>query len=257
MRIVRENMGFHQRPQSATPTPSSNQILLSGEVITLQDCKQVKVILELLERYQEVVDYDKREIVQTRGLNNHRCNFQSSCKLERFKVKIVNPVTTSYILPENIRKNMGFHRCHDQSTIPTSSSNQISLSRKLVTLQDHKQQEAEKIREKLVFENLNQILFRVLELEDTQHKGLLIRKIFTEIRKEGTHDLEKLIFERLGDSYQVKVILELLQSCQEVDYDNIQESVQIRGLNNHLTEGRNFRSPCKLDRFKVKIVTKK
>ena len=146
---------------------------------------------------------------------------------------------------------MGFHRCHDQSKVPTSSSNQISLSREVVvTLQDHKQQEAEKMREKLVFGKLNQILF--LELEDTQEKGLLLRKIFTVIRKE-THDLEKFIVERLDDS-QVKVISKLRQSCQEVDYDK-QEIVQIRGLNNnHLTEGRNFKSPCKLERFKVKTV---
>ena len=98
MKNIRENMGFHQRPQAAIPTPFFNQNLLSGEVITLQDFKQVKVISELLQSYQEVVDhYDKQEIVQTRGLNNHLmegCNFQSSCKLERFKVKTVNPVLT-------------------------------------------------------------------------------------------------------------------------------------------------------------------
>ncbi|KAI3718654.1 hypothetical protein L6452_19533 [Arctium lappa] len=146
---------------------------------------------------------------------------------------------------------MGFHQ-YPQSTISTSFSNQISLSGEVITLQDCKQQEAE-IREKLLFDKLNRILLGVLEVEETHQEGLLLRNIFTEIKKESP-DLEKFIVARLDDS-QVKVISELLKSCQEVDYDK-QEIVQIRGLNDHLKEGRNFQPSCKLERFKVKTVQK-
>ncbi|KAI3696693.1 hypothetical protein L6452_29177 [Arctium lappa] len=123
---------------------------------------------------------------------------------------------------------MGFRQC-SQSTIPTSFSNQISLSGKVITLQDCKQHDTE-IKEQAF------------------NKGILRqRKIFIE-----TQDLDKFFVERLDDS-QVKLISKLLKSCQEVDYDK-QEIVQIRGLNNHLMEGRNSQSSYKLERFKVKTV---
>ncbi|KAI3696692.1 hypothetical protein L6452_29176 [Arctium lappa] len=120
---------------------------------------------------------------------------------------------------------MGFRQC-SQYTIPTSFSDQISLSGEVITLQDCKQHGTE-IK------------------EHAFDKGILRqRKIFIK-----THDLEKFFVERLDDS-QVKIISKLLQSCQEVDYDK-QEIVQIRGLNNHLMDRRNFHSSCKLERFKM------
>ncbi|KAI3665341.1 hypothetical protein L6452_43965 [Arctium lappa] len=101
---------------------------------------------------------------------------------------------------------MGFHQC-PQSIIPTSFSNQISLSGEVITLKDCKQQDTE-IKEHAL-DKVNQILFEFLELEEAKHKGILWqRKIFLE-----THDLEKYFVQRLDDS-QVKVISELLLSCQ-------------------------------------------
>ncbi|KAI3696694.1 hypothetical protein L6452_29178 [Arctium lappa] len=111
---------------------------------------------------------------------------------------------------------MGFRQC-SQYTIPTSFSDQMK-------------------------EHGTEIK------EHAFDKGILRqRKIFIK-----THDLEKFFVERLDDS-QVKIISKLLQRFQEVDYDK-QEIVQIRGLNNHLMDGRNFQSSCKLERFKVKTV---
>ncbi|KVH99899.1 uncharacterized protein LOC112519668 isoform X2 [Cynara cardunculus var. scolymus] len=147
----------------------------------------------------------------------------------------------------NVPQNMGFGQC-PQSTIPTPCSCQIPLSGDVVTPQDCKQHEAE-IREE-VFDKLNQILSEFLELQDAKDNGVLLlrRKIFIGIGKE-TRDLDNFIVEWLNQYSQVKVISELLQSYREVDYDK-QDVMQIRGFNNHLMEGCNFQSSCKLERFK-------
>ncbi|PWA33434.1 hypothetical protein CTI12_AA618630 [Artemisia annua] len=139
-----------------------------------------------------------------------------------------------------------------------------------VVLQDNEpststsyQQQQQDAHEDEVFNELTQILFECLENVDNEHKGLLLRKIFSELEKES--DIEKFIVKKLKHT-QVKVISEFIERYPVSSQDHIgeddvydQQETKSRELKDDFMEtdeigGSIAKFSRKLERFKVKTL---
>ena len=124
-------------------------------------------------------------------------------------------------------------------------------------------QQQQDAHEDEVFNELTQILFECLENVDNKHKGLLLRKIFSELEKES--DIEKFIVKKLKHT-QVKVISEFMERYPVTSQDHIgehdvydQQETKSRELKDDFMEtdeigGSIAKFSRKLERFKVKTL---
>lgn len=124
-------------------------------------------------------------------------------------------------------------------------------------------QQQQDAHEDEVFNELTQILFECLENVDNERKGLLLRKIFSELEKES--DIEKFLVKKLKLT-QVKVISEFIErypvsSQDHVGEDDVydQQETKSRELKDDFIEtdeigGSIAKFSRKLERFKVKTL---
>ncbi|GJV53078.1 DNA helicase [Tanacetum coccineum] len=124
-------------------------------------------------------------------------------------------------------------------------------------------QQQEDAHEDEVFNELTRILFECLENVDNEHKGLLLRKIFSELEKES--DIEKFLVKELKHT-QVKVISEFIERYPVSSQDHIgeddvcdQQETEYREIKDDYMEtnemgGSIAKFSRKLERFKVKTL---
>ncbi|KAI3683860.1 hypothetical protein L1987_84375 [Smallanthus sonchifolius] len=155
-----------------------------------------------------------------------------------------------------------------QPTRPSSYSNLTSFKYSTAISQDSEPststsnyRQQPDVDDDELFGELTRILFDCLEHMDNVTKGLVLRKVFSELEKESK--MENFIVEKLKCS-QVKVISDFLERYpkssigeDEVEYDP-PETVS-RGFNEDLLEtsatgGSKATSSHKLERFKVKTI---